>query len=243
MILLRDAVIIDLDKDNELVITTDGCTGIGNLKEDFFPLEIKEVAWTACKVALMELISLGAKPIGYAFNHIAALEDYELTKMGIKECLKDFGFVDIPNISSSEKNFKVHQTTITIALTGIRPKKDRTVPVDALYVLLGKPLVGKEVLEFPNDLVLPREFIELIAAEGVYEVVPIGSHGVEWELEQLGVDALEPGLDMKKSAGPASCVIAAINPDFFPGLKMTFGDKIVLAGTRKTQTKVGDLDA
>ena len=68
---LRDAVIIDLNKDSELVITTDGCTGVGTLKEDLINLDLRTVAWTACKVALMELLSLGARPIGYAFNHIA----------------------------------------------------------------------------------------------------------------------------------------------------------------------------
>jgi hypothetical protein len=228
MIRLRDAVIIDLDSEHELVITTDGCTGIGNLEGDLFPLEIEEVAWTACKVALMELISLGARPVGYAFNHIADLADHNKTEAGIGKCLNDFGFIDIPHISSSEKNFKVHQTTITIALTGVRKKREKTKCSNPVYVLIGEPLVGMEVLENPEKMILPEEFIRLKKAEGIYEIIPVGSHGVEWELSQFGVKPLETVIDLKKSAGPATCVIAEVCPASIDGLREIFGRKLTI---------------
>ena len=243
MIQLRDAVIIDLDNKHELVITTDGCTGVGNLKEDLFPLEIKEVAWTACKVALMELISLGARPVGYAFNHIAALEDHKETEAGVEKCLRDFGFINIPHISSSEKNFKVHQTTITIALTGIREKRKKPVCSNGVYILIGEPLVGLEVLENPDKMILPEEFIKLIEVEGVYEVIPVGSHGVEWELSQFGVRPKAVGIDLKKSAGPSSCVIAEVCPASVDSLIGMFGNKLRILGSKNDLIREGEADA
>lgn len=243
MILLRDAVIIDLDNEHELVITTDGCTGIGNLEGDLFPLEIEEVAWTACKVALMELISLGARPVGYAFNHIADLEDHDKTETGIEKCLKDFGFIDIPHISSSEKNFKVHQTTITIALTGVREKREKTKCRNSMYVLIGEPLVGMEVLENPEKMVLPEEFIRLTKTEGIYEIIPVGSHGVEWELNQFGVKPQATVIDLKKSAGPATCVIAEVSSAAIDGLREIFGRKLTILSSECDQIREGEADA
>lgn len=240
---MRDAAIIDLGNSHELVITTDGCTGIGNLKEDLFPLEIEEVAWTACKVALMELISLGARPVGYAFNHIAALEDHDKTEAGIEKCLGEFGFINVPHISSSEKNFKVHQTTITITLTGVREKSKKKVCNNPVYLLIGEPLVGIEVLENPDKMILPEEFISLTKAEGVYEIVPVGSHGVEWELSQFGVKPKETRIDLKKSAGPATCVIVKASHDSIDDLRELFGKKLTILGSKYDPVKEGEADA
>lgn len=238
--MLRDAVIIDLNDNTELIITTDGCTGVGGLKEDIIKLDLRIVAWTACKVALMELLSLGAKPIGFAFNHIASINDYELTKIGMEECFIDFGFDGIPYISSSEKNFQVSQTTITVALTGVRDKIDRAVPEGATYILIGDPLVGYEVLEYPDRLITPKEFSRLLELRGVYEIIPIGSHGVMQELEIRGLIPNDCGVDLNKSAGPASCVLAALNTDALKAAEKIFGNKLRIASYGLNKYKDGD---
>jgi hypothetical protein len=222
---LRDAVIIDLNKDSELIITTDGCTGVGTLKEDLINLDLRTVAWTACKVALMELLSLGARPIGYAFNHIASPYDYDQTVLGITQCMQDFGQAKVPFISSSEKNFPVSQTTITIALTGIREKKDRSVPNDAVYLLIGEPLVGQEVLEHSDRQITAEEFMQLLSTEGVSEIIPIGSHGVFSELAAMGIAVESCELDLNKSAGPATCVLAAVNRNSLDSVIKLFNGK------------------
>jgi hypothetical protein len=45
---------------------------------------------------------------------------------------------------------------------------------------------------------------------GVESVVPAGSKGIRYELEQLTEKSLECGLNLEKSSGPATCFIIAV---------------------------------
>ena len=77
------------------------------------------------------------------------------------------------------------------------------------YGVIGKPLVGNEVIEYPEDVAPLSVFQKVIQLEGVQSVLPVGSKGIAYELEQLSGKRGSCELDMEKSAGPSTCFIVA----------------------------------
>lgn len=105
---------------------------------------------------------------------------------------------------------------------GIGPKDLDVVKVPAHIVgrftsrvALGRPggaLRRSEIVDIPA-------LTRLLGLDGVHEVIPGGSRGVLHEAEELATPGgfvvglrEHPGLDLFKSAGPATCLIASVEP-------------------------------
>ncbi len=222
---IRDAVITPIDAHREIVITTDGCTGVGLLDKDFIHISMKVVAGLTARVALMEIVTQKAIPVAYSFNHIANNDLFFETQKGFIEAFEKFGFYNVPYVASSEKNFKVYQTSITISITGLRDIQTQKEYINPSYIVIGDPLVGQEILDFPEKMITPKDVLQLLNNQYVYEIIPCGSGGIYNELKNFGIVSVQSEVDLMKSAGPASCALVIIDSKGMAELKQIYGSK------------------
>jgi len=225
---LRDAAFIRFGVSKELLITTDCCTGVGELPDDYVYLEIEEVAKITCRVALMELLSLKCEPIGYSFNYTGDIDKYVFAEKGFVNCFQEFGYNNIPFISSSENNFKPLQTSIAVSITGLRKIEynDNYEKKEFIYAIIGEPLCGEEVIKNAKAAISTKEFIALMKIKDIEEIIPLGSGGAIEELEKRFVKVIKCDLDLNKSAGPATCVLIVAKKNAIDYLIHNYKDKL-----------------
>jgi len=222
----RDLLIFPLPGARSLVITCDSCGGVGDKPGDAFPCPPETVGALTARTALLELLCVGATPLCLIDNLCCELHPTGARILaGIRAELARAG-LDIPVTGSTEENFTVDTTCI--GMTAIGSGELRTDPVRAgdRALLIGRPLLGRQVLERPDDLASYDDVRALLASPDVRELVPVGSRGIAAEARELAAlyglvfepaiglaSASEPAVDLAQSGGPSTCVLAAARPD------------------------------
>ncbi len=215
----RDVEVVQINNKESLVIACDSCGGIGFKERDVVKASPYIVGETTTRVALMELVAVGAVPKSMSLT--IASEPYptgeELIR-GAKEELEAFGYKNLPLTISTEKNIPTCQTALGITLIGLCNNDSLRIctakPEDLVYCL-GIPLVGSEVLSIPaSELITPEDIKALSSLEGINDIIPIGSKGIMGEIELLCknincsfINEADTFIDMQKSAGPSTCII------------------------------------
>lgn len=247
---IRDLTLVNIDEERTMVIACDSCGGIGMNPSDVLKVPPFIVGRFTVRVALLEVMCSGAEVITVTDAVCNEMEPTasEIIK-GIQEELR---LADISNIvltGSTEENFTTYATGLGVTVIGIAPK--RTLKVnraeeEALVVSIGLPKVGNEI-DFNKDAeIVDYEMIKaLLKEEQVYEIVPVGSKGIAFEVEQLAANnnltpcyEEELKIDLKKSGGPATCVIAAIDAEIFGRIKGISGN-VNLIGKLASKEKTG----
>lgn len=213
----RDVAFIKL-KDNQYITTAcDSCGAIGLKENDIVKVPYYITGKYTARVCLMEILSVGAKPLGITANICnEPVPTGEEILRGIHHELLDAGF-DIPITMSTEKNMETSMTALGITVIGIINKDnillDRISKGDNIYAV-GIPSVGDEVLENEGLTANTKMLIELLKHEYIKEIIPVGSSGIKGELNSLCeaqdiniqlVDELQ--VDIYKSAGPSTAVL------------------------------------
>ena len=224
---IRDLSLIPLNEKQTMVIACDSCGSIGMKPYDAFKVLPVHVGKTTVRVALLEVMCSGAAVVTVTNAVCNEMEPTgsEIIR-GIKEELKLAAINDVVLTGSTEENFKTFSTGIGITVIGIASNnklKVNQVKKTALVVSIGLPKVGDEInLVKDSELVDYFSIKKLLAEDDVYEIVPVGSKGIAYEVEQLAynnklIPSFEsmPKVDLNKSGGPATCVIAAININSF----------------------------
>lgn len=213
----RDVSFIELNKDLYLAIACDSCGGIGEKERDVVKVPPYIVGRFTGRVALMEILSVGAVPVALTAAVCSEPDPTgEGILYGIRDELKKLS-LEIPITVSTEKNMPTCQTGLGITVIGLVEKKrlriNKTKAGDKLYCV-GMPKVGNEISlddpEIANSL-LVKELLEIPA---VHDIIPVGSKGIKGEAEMLasflGLE-LEWNknllIDIQKTAGPATCVL------------------------------------
>ena len=109
---------------------------------------------------------------------------------------------------STEKNFCPLETALSITCVGESNNGTFRIktPKSAILGIIGKPFVGEEVLK--NELLSLKKLSELLSIEGVHEILPVGSKGINHELKYFTDKKWNnPLYNVKKSAGPSTCFI------------------------------------
>ncbi len=219
----RDLNIIDF-KGGFLVQSCDSAGGIGNLKNDLLEVPIELLAEYTLRTALMEVISVGARPLSVSAGFSNDQSYSQRAVNFLKKYLKRF---KTPLVISTEKNFPTSQTGIAISVVGfaISLKIGGAHEGNKIYVA-GNPEVGTEVIENKNKILGFEDFLKLRSFPDVGEIIPVGSAGISEEVKILaknsGLDfKLNGGEWMHKSAGPSTCVIfwAENKPEFYADIK------------------------
>lgn len=227
----RDLTVIDINEKQSLVVSCDSSGGIGEKENDVVKTTPEVVGYFATQVALMELLAFGADLITIV-NTLSVEMDSTGEKIieGIKEALNPLDLDDGMIVTgSTEENFPVSVTGVGITAIGIVDKgewgKPRT-ESRMIAVLVGLPKVGDEVLKDKNEVMNISKLIDLKKKIYIGEILPVGSKGILYELEEMTKSndldfILEKNInvDLNKSGGPSTCVIVSIEKDKYEDLK------------------------
>lgn len=236
----RDLTILD-DCGKKLVLACDSCGAIGPKELDVVKVDGRVLGRFICRVVLMELISVGAKPI--TIINTLSVEMNPTGKeiiAGIIEEISQIG-LDTTNVlnGSTEENVPVKQTGIGITGIGQGIKLYCQSWKDDIVFCVGIPKVGNELrLGDPeiSDLLVVQKLRELVE---VHEIVPVGSKGIAYELEELlnrnklSLDSEKTNLNIQKSAGPGTCIIFTANPIFVKKVYNILSQPINILGSLK----------
>ncbi|WP_034601372.1 AIR synthase related protein [Clostridiisalibacter paucivorans] len=229
----RDLTLIEISDDTIFVISCDSCGGVGEKSEDIVNTSVDIVGYFTAKVALAEILAVGARPITLVDTLSVEMNDTGKRILeGVKRALGEINIdQDIAVTGSTEENFHTIQTGIGVTVIGVMHKDDfrKTVAEDgAVIVVAGEPLMGQEILENSDKIVSLNDILTLKQASEVLEILPVGSKGILNELKTMAKDAgleftlnQDIGIDINKSAGPASCIILAVRPECVDNIKQS----------------------
>ncbi|MFY4773594.1 hypothetical protein [Metabacillus sp. RGM 3146] len=224
---MRDVEMIDLNDEEQLIIAADNAGSIGIKELDAVKADYKILAASTLRVAMMECLSTGAFPLSIVIHNFCGGNAWTELLKGCHSALEEGGW-NVPITGSSETNFSMLQSALSVTVIGKLNKKDSKInrtPDDALAAVIGKPLLGSEVLE-QKDLMAPLSlFQELLTHPDVYEILPAGSKGILYEYRQLtGWNGnVSCKLDLNKPAGPSACFLITFHPSKEEEIKRTAG--------------------
>jgi hypothetical protein len=223
----RDVLIFEFENEGVMVIGCDSAGGIGPKPLDRVKVDGYTLGRFTARVAIMEVLSTGAKPICLVDTLIVEPEPtgIEIIK-GVKDEAKEAGLdPKLAVTGSSEKNISVEQTGIGVTVIGITRKELLRIGVSQpkdVVVAIGTPCVGDEVTlaEKKGKTADISDILRLLDIDFIHEIIPVGSEGIAHE---IGTIAKESNLrfklsdqlkvDVKNSAGPATVILASL-PNF-----------------------------
>lgn len=219
----RDLMLLPLGKGQLLVVSCDAAGAIGSKRHDVVRAHPRVVGQMTARVALMELLAIGAHPI--CLVGTLCVEPEPTGNQMIKGVFDEVRRAKLGSLEflwSTEKNIRVSQTAVGVTGIGLlslsKMMIGRCKPGDAV-VAIGEPQFGKMVLagEKNKKLAETRDVCELRDMSFVHEIIPVGSRGIGYEARTLAVDSnlslrLENPKDtqLRKSAGPATVILCAI---------------------------------
>jgi hypothetical protein len=215
----------------ELVITTDNSGGVGLKDQDIVTVPNDVVGYYTARVALMENLSVGGSPQVILVQNFTGDEAWDEYKFGINKAIEELGLGPLPMLGSSESNFTLVQSALGLTVIGKSMEKRVQTPIHAEFAVIGSPLIGLDVV-IMQDQILPLSlFKSLLSQKGIYEIVPIGSKGIQAEWDMLCQRNELPGINLEtddaisltQSAGPATCVLISYDPDQLTCIKKETG--------------------
>jgi len=217
---MRDVLFLPFDDGVELAIAADGSAAVGEKPGDAVFVPAETTAYFAARVALMELISVGAEAKAVVLQNFITDECWEALCRGVKRAGGELG-LSFPITGSSESNFATVQSALGVTAIGTVASKQKRIgitPEAAKFAVIGRPLVGPTVLAHP-DWIAPLSLVaELLASPYVYELIPIGSKGIYYEWTQLLAAngrrwrACVCPLPLFASGGPATSLLISYDP-------------------------------
>ena len=227
----RDVSIISLNEKEALVIAADNSGGIGLKEQDQVKTAYEVVSYYGFRVAVMECMAAGGKPISIVLHNFCDDHAWDLLLAGIEKGLEELGLKGAVSVTgSTESNFTMLQSALGMIVLGKRESTyvDEVSFENRKVAVIGSPLVGNEVLEQEKDVIPLSLFQELCQLEDVV-IVPVGSKGVLYELKNMLDDPSIVGgslicdVDVNKTAGPATCVLIAFKSDLEPVIQEKCG--------------------
>ncbi|WP_434654608.1 hypothetical protein [Thermoanaerobacterium thermosaccharolyticum] len=212
----RDVLII-YESDTVYAIACDSIGAIGNKEGDILKVDEEIVGRTVTKVAVSELLCIGAWPIIISDTLSNEMDPTGIKIIdGIRKELNDNEIYDVALTGSTEENFASIMTGVGVTAIGKAEKealKVRKAMAGMEVGLFGYPRVGQEVLCF-NDVLSLKDYVKIFRCSEIVEAIPVGSKGIKHELDVLklssGLEFLKEyksDLDDTKSGGPSTCCI------------------------------------
>jgi len=215
------------------------------------PKELDEVKVTGAilgkflaRVALMDVTATGAFPL--LLSVTLGVEKEPTGNQILEGIRKETRFLGLdPNqvlLENTEDNIKTLQTGVGITVVGFANEPElrlaRTCPGDKI-VAIGRPKVGKEVIpaEVHGEIADLRNVGQLVQKSYVHDIAAVGTYGIAAEARmmaysvgrQLKLFNVE-GLDLNKSAGPATVVLASVDSEHVEDLKDLFPKPVNVIG-------------
>ena len=218
----RDLSLTALPSGGTLVTACDSCGSIGSKPRDLLQIPAYYSGRFTARVPLLEVLSCRADPI-VVVNTVSCEMDptgLEIIR-GIQDELVSANVNLEVLTGSTEENFPTAMTALGVTVIGYCPTQpDFHVRADDLVYCIGKPKVGAEInLDMDCEIASYQELFWLQQLSGIREIIPTGSKGILYELDHAAkfyglcfkaTNCLE--LDLEKSTGPATCLIAIVSP-------------------------------
>ncbi len=251
---VRDLSVISITETQSLVIACDSNASIGEKPADYYKNSYDEVAVSALKVPMMEVIATGASPLVVINNlcvemeqtgrHIITIMRQELDRHGYDERLQITG--------STEDNMPTVQTGIGVTVVGMLDAENNHIGQtrkDDLIICVGIPRSGikEHYSEFQPDIANIGTVRQLVGASFVHEILPIGSKGAAYEAGQLcqtaGLvfEAVDSPVDTATSAGSSTAVLCSIDPRDYSKLDRVTNCPYHVIGKALVETKLKEI--
>lgn len=215
---MRDVLFIPFDNNEVIVIASDNSGAIGMKDGDEVQVPYLTVGYYSFRVAAMECIAAGGELFAVTLQNFCGNGAWHELKRGIKEGLSELGLDNVQITGSTESNFQLSQSAIGLTVLGRKKRHEQLGRLryseKTQIAVIGSPLAGNEVMERESDVAPLSVFKQIASIDGVV-TLPVGSKGIHHELNQLFVnhsfdfEEIETDLDIKKTAGPATCFLAA----------------------------------
>ncbi|PZN06191.1 MAG: hypothetical protein DIU69_13535 [Bacillota bacterium] len=242
---VRDLSVVELFPGLLLVVACDSDGGIGPKPADTVQVSGYVLGRFGARVPLMELIASGARPFLLVDTLSVEMDPTgrEIVA-GIRDELASAGLAgQVVLNGSTEENVPVRATGMGVTVLGLcaserfRPGGAR--PGDlAVCVGLPKSAPQDEVrLEDPAIMDLAAA-VALGRLADVHDMLPVGSRGIAYEAGLMATLAglrfepvPDPGLDLARSGGPATCCLVAIEPAALRRVEAAAGKPCHVVGT------------
>ncbi len=225
---MRDILVLPFCA-KKIVIYSDCAASIGESKEDIIKADPFLVGKYTARVALFEVLCVGAEPFAI-INNISTTKGVERIIEGIESEADN-----VHIFGSTESNFPSKVTFLSVFCIGfaneLRIGRSRS---GDLVIAIGVPSVGYEVVK--NEKLLPDlKTVKSLLNMGVHDIIPTGSRGVAYEIDVLEA---ETGLEFvktnesfpyDKSCGPSSVLVVTLSEKLLDRVKQ-IGKPISILG-------------
>ncbi|NQV16812.1 hypothetical protein HQ531_15215 [bacterium] len=242
---VRDLTIVEISKGIKLVVDCDSDGGIGSKEMDLVKVPGQILGRFAVRVPLMEMFASGAIPT-VVVDALAVEMDPSGRDIieGVREELTLAGLdADTILTGSTEDNIPTLQTGVGVVVIGFVSDTDfkpgRSQKGD-IVVCVGKPKSApNDEVDLDDPEIADTACTRTLAGlEYIHDILPVGSKGVVHEQAELAkcaeLDLLpesDPDIDIHKSAGPSTCVLASLPESQLPGLRTSIKQPVYVIGT------------
>ncbi len=196
------------------------------------------------RVALMDVTATGAFPL--LLSVTLGVEKEPTGNQIIEGISREARSIGLdPNqviLVNTEDNFETVQTGAGLTVVGFANEDElrigKTVPGD-IIIAIGKPKVGDEVIlaEAKGEIADLKNIMQLSQKKYVHDIVAVGTLGIADEARmmaygvgrQLKLFELQ-GVDLNKSAGPATVVLATVDKEKLEELSSVISKPISVIG-------------
>jgi hypothetical protein len=222
-----DVSILKVPTGHAIVAGSTSSGAIGPKEMDKVRVDGRVLGKFLARVALMDVSATGAFPLLLSVTLGVEKEPTGNAIIeGIRGEARSIGLD--PNqviMENTEDNFETLQTGVGLTVVGFANEEElrigKTCPGD-LIVAIGKPKLGDEVIaaEVRGEIADLKNVTQLSQRKYVHDICPVGGFGIASEAKmiaygvgrQLKIYEVK-GLDLNKSAGPATVILATINRD------------------------------
>ena len=221
-----DVTILRVPTGHAIVVGSTSSGAIGPKEMDKVKVDGRVLGKFLARVALMDVTATGAFPVSLSVTLGVEKEPTgnEIIE-GIKREARTIGLD--PNqviMENTEDNFETVQTGAGLTVIGFANEDElrlgKTCPGD-LIVAIGKPKVGNEVIaaEARGEIADLKNVTQLSQKKYVHDIAAVGTLGIADEARMMAYAVGRPikltenqGLDINKSAGPATVVLVTDRP-------------------------------
>ncbi len=239
-----DVSILKIPTGHAIVVGSTSSGAIGSKEMDKVKVEGRVLGKFLARVALMDVTATGAFPVLLSVTLGVEKEPTGNAILeGIKREARSLGLD--PNqvlMENTEDNFETVQTGAGLTVVGFANEDDlrlgKTLPGD-LVVAIGKPKVGDEVIaaEVHGEIADLKNVVQMSQRKYIHDIAPVGGFGIASEARmmafgvgrQLKVCEVQ-GLDLNKSAGPATVILATIDREKLEDLASLIPKPISVVG-------------
>ncbi len=239
-----DVAIMKVPTGHAIVTGSTSSGAVGPKKLDKVKVDGRVLGKFLSRVALMDVITTGAFPILLSVTLGVEKEPTgdEIVE-GIKREARNIGLDGNQVIlENTEDNFETVQTGAGLTVVGFANEDElrlgKTCPSD-LIIAIGKPRVGDEVIlaEARGEIADLKNVAQLSQRKYVHDIAAVGTFGIADEARMVayGVGRQlkiyeEQKLDLSKSAGPATVVLATIDKEKLEDLTSLINKPISVIG-------------